>query len=103
MKSVDNLRPIPVRRLRYVFGALCLPLFGIVLAACGPDRPATTTTTATDSPTPSPTVDRETAARNPRATSETSKVVYESLLANANKALKTEANVKKLHSPRRRI
>lgn len=89
MKSKDNLRPIPVRRRRYVFGALCLPLFGIVLAACGPDRPAAT---ATASPTPSPTLDSVTEARAASMASDMGKRIYESLLADANKALQTERN-----------
>ena len=93
MKSEDNLRPIPVRRRRYVFGALCLPLFGIVLAACGPDRHANTTTTTTASPKPSSTLDSEMDPNVARIVSDAMKRVYESELADANKALQTESNV----------
>jgi len=83
MKSEDNLRPIPVRRRRCVFGALCLPMLGIVLAVCGPDRPAATTTTTTASPQPSPTLD-----------SAMEKRFNESRLESANKTLQSEANAK---------
>jgi tetratricopeptide (TPR) repeat protein len=93
MKREDNLRPMPVRRRRYVFGALCLPLLGIALVACGPDRPADTTTTTTASPKPSPTLDSATEARVARAMNRMSNNLYESELADANKALQTERNV----------
>jgi tetratricopeptide (TPR) repeat protein len=90
MKSEDNLRPIPVRRRRYVFGALFLPLVAMGIVACGPERP---NATATAKSSPSPTLNSGAEAHDARAVSDAIKHAYESELANANKALQTEKNV----------
>ena len=91
MNSEDNLRPIPVSWRRYVSGALFLPLVGIVVVACGSERPAAKRSITTARSTPIPDFQD----LMPKVTSigYSSIDFYESELANANKARQAEANV----------
>jgi tetratricopeptide (TPR) repeat protein len=93
MKSENNMRPTSAHWRRCVFGALFLPMVGIVIVSCGQGRPvATTTTTASAKPSPNPMLEYDNRMPVVRITGEPEQL-HESELAKANKDLQAERNV----------